>query len=52
MPSDETVVQMQHPIAAACNNPHDTLFYPISPITSCVSNEECKRGNYGGFVYV
>ena len=37
MPSDETVVQMQHPIAAACNNPHDTLFYPISPISSCVS---------------
>ena len=31
MPSDETVVQTQHTTAAACNNPHDSLFYPIPP---------------------
>jgi len=52
MPSNETAVQMQHRTAAACNNPHDTLFYPISPVSSCVSNEDYRRGNYGGFVHV
>lgn len=31
VPSDETVVQTQHTTAAACNNPHGSLFTPFPP---------------------
>ena len=51
--SDETVVQMR---VATHNsrgdNPHGMLFYPISPISSCVSDDYYRRGNYGGLLHV
>jgi hypothetical protein len=48
--SDETVVQMQ---VATHNsrgdNPHGILFYPISPIPSCVSERLLSAGKLWGF---
>ena len=51
--SDETVVQTADGTQySRGHNPHDILFYPISPVSWCVSNEDYRRGNYGGFVHV